>query len=292
MAGRRRARRVRPDGVHWQMRQPVGARRFAVPHQHRRQSAAVDLRPGQHAGHAAWPASSAGAASPSVLTRRCWPACSVHHARGLLRSALLWALGWLARGASGWALAGALLIVVRLRPGAGARVRAAAPGAWRRPGTARHAGAAAARLVGRGAVQRRWCSAGASPFAAGAGPTTCPPTAQGRRGVLLVHGFVCNRGMWNPWLAAPARAQGVPFVAVNLEPVFGSIDDYVAIIEAAVQRLEQCHRPGAGDRGPQHGRPGGAPLVGRGRRGRRRARAPCRDHRHARTAAPGWRALR
>ena len=60
-----------------------------------------------------------------------------------------------------------------------------------------------------------------------------------RRGVLLVHGYVCNRGVWNAWLQRLTE-QGTPFVAVNLEPVFGSIDDYVAQIELAVQRLERC----------------------------------------------------
>jgi pimeloyl-ACP methyl ester carboxylesterase len=59
------------------------------------------------------------------------------------------------------------------------------------------------------------------------------------RGVVLVHGFVCNRGLWNRWLAR-LTASGTPFVAVNLEPVFGAIDDYPAIIEAAVRRLERC----------------------------------------------------
>jgi triacylglycerol esterase/lipase EstA (alpha/beta hydrolase family) len=62
------------------------------------------------------------------------------------------------------------------------------------------------------------------------------PDAPGRRGVLLVHGFVCNRGLWNPMMAR-LRSLGVPFVAVNLEPVFGSIDRYAEIIEHAVQRL-------------------------------------------------------
>ncbi len=62
--------------------------------------------------------------------------------------------------------------------------------------------------------------------------------APGRRGVLLVHGFVCNRGIWNPWLAR-LHAAGVPVIAVNLEPVFGNIDDYVAPLEAAVQALER-----------------------------------------------------
>ncbi|WP_234414088.1 alpha/beta fold hydrolase [Ideonella sp. A 288] len=61
----------------------------------------------------------------------------------------------------------------------------------------------------------------------------------GRCGVVLVHGFVCNRGLWTPWLAR-LRRRGTPFVAVNLEPVFGAIDGYVPLIEAAVQRLEQA----------------------------------------------------
>jgi triacylglycerol lipase len=69
------------------------------------------------------------------------------------------------------------------------------------------------------------------------------PVAQGalgsQRGVLLIHGFVCNRGLWNPWLQKLQR-DGVSFVAVNLEPVFGGIDHYLQPIEAAVQRLEQA----------------------------------------------------
>ncbi len=59
------------------------------------------------------------------------------------------------------------------------------------------------------------------------------------RGIVLVHGFVCNRGLWNSWMPR-LRAQGIPHVAVNLEPVFGSIDDYLPIIDAAVRRVEQA----------------------------------------------------
>jgi triacylglycerol lipase len=59
------------------------------------------------------------------------------------------------------------------------------------------------------------------------------------RGVLLIHGFVCNRGLWNRWMFR-LNAQGVPFVAVNLEPAFGSIDRYVQVIEQAVHELETC----------------------------------------------------
>jgi triacylglycerol lipase len=58
----------------------------------------------------------------------------------------------------------------------------------------------------------------------------------GRRGVVLIHGFVCNRGFWTPWLKL-LRARHHAFVAVNLEPVFGSISGYIPIIEDAVQRV-------------------------------------------------------
>lgn len=77
------------------------------------------------------------------------------------------------------------------------------------------------------------------PFRSRRWPDHLPQGAAGRRGVLLVHGFVCNRGVWNRWLER-LMAQGVPFVAVDLEPVFGSIDDYPPLIEAAVRRLELC----------------------------------------------------
>jgi pimeloyl-ACP methyl ester carboxylesterase len=64
-----------------------------------------------------------------------------------------------------------------------------------------------------------------------------PASALGRRGLLLVHGFVCNRGLWNRWLQRLGMAD-IPFVAVDLEPVFGSIDEYIAVIEDACQRIE------------------------------------------------------
>ena len=57
------------------------------------------------------------------------------------------------------------------------------------------------------------------------------------RGIVLVHGFVCNRAVWNPWMTR-FRARGIPYVAVNLEPIFGSIDEYAEIIERAVQQME------------------------------------------------------
>ena len=67
-------------------------------------------------------------------------------------------------------------------------------------------------------------------------PDHLPPQARGRRGVLLLHGFLCNRGVWSPWLAR-LRAAGVPCVAVDLEPMVTGIDDYVATVAAGVARL-------------------------------------------------------
>lgn len=63
--------------------------------------------------------------------------------------------------------------------------------------------------------------------------------AAGRHGVVLVHGFVCNRGFWTPWLRW-LRAEGRAVVAVNLEPVFSSIDDYAPIVQEAVQRVREA----------------------------------------------------
>ncbi len=58
------------------------------------------------------------------------------------------------------------------------------------------------------------------------------------QGVLLVHGFSCNRGRWNGWMRR-LRTQGVAFVAPTLEPAFGSIDAYADEIEAGVQQLKR-----------------------------------------------------
>ncbi|MES2842661.1 MAG: permease [Pseudomonadota bacterium] len=56
-----------------------------------------------------------------------------------------------------------------------------------------------------------------------------------QRAVVLVHGFVCNRGFWLPWMKR-LRALKVPYVSLNLEPIFGSIDEYVPLVDAAVAR--------------------------------------------------------
>lgn len=74
------------------------------------------------------------------------------------------------------------------------------------------------------------------PFRTGAEPDVlvAGPGAP-RRGVVLVHGFVCNRAFWNPWLRL-LRARGQVAVAVTLEPPFGPIEGFAAALDVAVQR--------------------------------------------------------
>jgi hypothetical protein len=54
--------------------------------------------------------------------------------------------------------------------------------------------------------------------------------------VVLVHGYMCNHRIWDDVIYA-LRAQGHAVHAVNLEPLYCSIDRYVPIVETAVQAL-------------------------------------------------------
>lgn len=54
--------------------------------------------------------------------------------------------------------------------------------------------------------------------------------------VVLVHGYMCNQRVWDDVCFA-LHAQGHAVYAVNLEPLFTSIDNYAPTIEAAVQAL-------------------------------------------------------
>lgn len=64
------------------------------------------------------------------------------------------------------------------------------------------------------------------------------PGSTNRPAAVFVHGFVCNRGFWLPWMRA-LRVQGIPYTSVNLEPVFGSIADYIPGLEEAICRAER-----------------------------------------------------
>ncbi len=56
--------------------------------------------------------------------------------------------------------------------------------------------------------------------------------------VLLVHGFISNHRIWDRMLPQ-LRAHGHSVLAIDLEPLFCSIDDYAEAIEQAVQELRQ-----------------------------------------------------
>lgn len=65
-----------------------------------------------------------------------------------------------------------------------------------------------------------------------------PPIERDRErpAVLLVHGYLCNRAVWKPWLDAGAL-DGCNVATVDLAPPFGDLDGYAGLIHAAVERL-------------------------------------------------------
>lgn len=74
------------------------------------------------------------------------------------------------------------------------------------------------------------------PFRSHAEPDLWRPGKPGQRGVVLIHGFACNRGVWTLWLRA-LRAEGRVVMALNLEPALGTIDGYAAQVDDAVTRV-------------------------------------------------------
>ncbi|MBB2488033.1 alpha/beta fold hydrolase [Mitsuaria sp. WAJ17] len=76
------------------------------------------------------------------------------------------------------------------------------------------------------------------PFGEKRSPDRCDASHAGCRGVLLLHGFRCNRGLWQHW-ERRLDAQGLPHVSLSLEPPFASIDAYAEQIELAIRRLEE-----------------------------------------------------
>lgn len=77
------------------------------------------------------------------------------------------------------------------------------------------------------------------PFFSRAWPEQLGAASMGRRGVLLVHGYACSRGLWRRWLEH-LQARGVPCIAIDLDPPWAPIDEHRPVIEAAVTRLEQA----------------------------------------------------
>lgn len=58
-----------------------------------------------------------------------------------------------------------------------------------------------------------------------------------RPAVLFIHGYMCNRATWRPWLIAGGLAARWNCATVNLEPVFGSVNRYPELIHSAIERL-------------------------------------------------------
>jgi pimeloyl-ACP methyl ester carboxylesterase len=109
------------------------------------------------------------------------------------------------------------------------------------------------------------------------GADTVRPLPAGRLPVLLVHGYLCNRGLWW-WLRRGLRADHIEVATLNLEPPLAGIDHFGATASA--------HRgAGGGNRSrpgcarySQHGRSRGTRLSATSRR---RPRRQTRDHRRA-----------
>lgn len=66
-----------------------------------------------------------------------------------------------------------------------------------------------------------------------------PADVAPQRGMVLVHGFFCNRAFWTDWMRQ-LRAEGRVFVSVDLEPAYGSITDYADTVERAIAQVEQA----------------------------------------------------
>ncbi len=156
----------------------------------------------------------------------------------LLVVAIAWAVFWFRQGSSLVAVLGALVILFVHAPILGLefvllrRLNRNDPAP---PATLLHLLRAWSAEVVAAAQVFGW----RQPFRAAALPDHLPERPTGRRAVVMLHGFVCNRALWNPWMRQ-LREGDVPFVAANLEPVFGSIDQYTPAIERAVQRAIQA----------------------------------------------------
>ncbi|NMM91529.1 permease [Rhodococcus sp. SRB_17] len=162
---------------------------------------------------------------------------------GVLGTALAVAawLFWCLPDSPGWALAGAVLLALGWTLPLGLQFTWMARANRRDPAPRAGAGQVL-RAAGAEVLAAARVFGWRQPFRSRSQPDWLPARAPGAaapRGVVLVHGFLCNRGIWLPWLPA-LRARGHAFEAVNLEPVFGAIDDYVPLIDAAVRRVAQA----------------------------------------------------
>ena len=101
-----------------------------------------------------------------------------------------------------------------------------------------------ARALGlwlRSGVREMWDAARAfyvaQPFFAQRPLASAPPSAEPLP-VLLLHGYFCNRALWQP-LAKRLAEAGHCVAAIDLEPTWASIDDYAPQIAQAVASLQR-----------------------------------------------------
>jgi triacylglycerol lipase len=59
------------------------------------------------------------------------------------------------------------------------------------------------------------------------------------RPLLLIHGIVCNRGVWRGWLERLRREGFAPIRAVNLEPLFADLGVHAARVERELRGLQR-----------------------------------------------------
>jgi triacylglycerol lipase len=77
------------------------------------------------------------------------------------------------------------------------------------------------------------------PFRSRALDDTIDAATPGQRAVVLVHGFFCNRGVWNRRVPT-LQAARVPHIAVLMEPPFVGIDRNVATLDDAIVRATRA----------------------------------------------------
>ena len=70
-----------------------------------------------------------------------------------------------------------------------------------------------------------------------------PGGAKGGVPILLVHGYVCNRGLWATFSKRLANAGLGPIYAMTFTPLFGGIDELVAKLDAQIEAI--CAETGA-----------------------------------------------
>ncbi len=65
-------------------------------------------------------------------------------------------------------------------------------------------------------------------------------TTAGDRPLLLIHGVICNHGIWQPWLASLRAAGFGPVRVMDLEPPFADIEAHAARVERELRVLKDA----------------------------------------------------